>query len=107
MVDFDRLASMLRAAGMDALLAVGPKNVQHLTQMLMTVPWLSDIHGIATCVTVFSPPDKSFAVGWRNSFPGALYSSGQTLEARLPKTAEQLRVRGLDRATIGVDMDYM
>jgi len=109
MLDFTRLHSLMDAAGIEALIAVGQRNAMYLTGYVDMERWWNDVNGIALQIPVVAFPDKSFMIGGlfeRTDFPGENYDCDQTLEARLLFAAEQLKRRNLDRATIGIDMDY-
>jgi Xaa-Pro aminopeptidase len=121
MVNFEKLRTLMGAAELDALLALGCRNAIYLTGLFHQEVWIGEPHGLVVIPTVVAFPDNSFAVGaqWKGaspgwgyelgSFPGAVYGDlmrpDQTIEAKLVVVAEQLTRRGLARATIGVDMD--
>ena len=109
MVDYSRLRERMGEAGLDALIAVDPRNMYYLVGYMDPEVWLRDIQDMATLLSVVGFPDKSFVVGARlgkGVFPGESYFCEMVLDKRIEMLADQLKRRGLHRSRLGIDMDY-
>ena len=107
--DYTRLEHKMAEAGLDTLIAMGHSNAIYLTGCLDVERWVRNPQDLAILILVITFPDKSFVVGGlgeRLRFEGEVYDCDMTLDARLAMVAEQLRVRGLNRGRIGIDLDY-